>query len=165
MLAAHALVASFLGGATIRVAGLDVLGSIALATLVIGLVVSAILLAPWHLKFAVNARDLYDELDEQAAEEAEAGTLGWLAAAGFGYQALREENTPAVRRMSRLSGLLGVLVVAQTVAGLTALAVRWRHGSQATPARPDQAALDLDRHRGRSRRQRVGPAPAGSTSR
>ncbi len=82
MLAAHALVASFLGGATIRVAGLDVLGSIALATLVIGLVVSAILLAPWHLKFAVNARDLYDELDEQAAEEAEADTLGWLAAAG-----------------------------------------------------------------------------------
>ena len=41
---------------------------------------------------------------------------------GPGYQALREENMPAVRRMSRLSGLLGVLVVAQTVAWLTALA-------------------------------------------
>jgi hypothetical protein len=123
LLAAHALVASFLGGATIRVAGLDVLGSIALATLVIGLVVSAILLAPWRLKFAVDARDLYDQLYEQAAAEAEAETLGWLAAAGFGYHALREENMPAVRHMSRLSGLLGVLVVAQTVAWLTALAV------------------------------------------
>jgi hypothetical protein len=123
LLAAHALVASFLGGATIRVAGLDVLGYIALATLVIGLVVSAVLLAPWHLKFAVNARDLYDQLYEQAAAEAVDETLGWLAAAGFGYQALREENMPAVRRMSQLSGLLGVVVVAQTVAWLTALAV------------------------------------------
>lgn len=123
LLAAHALVASFLGSAAIRVAGLDVLGSIALATLVIGLIIAAILLAPWRLKFAVNARDLYDELYEQAAAEAEAETLGWLAAAGFGYQALREENMPTVRRMSRLSGLLGVIVVAQTVAWLLALAV------------------------------------------
>lgn len=41
LLAAHALVASFLGGATIRVAGLDALGSIALATLVLGLGLSA----------------------------------------------------------------------------------------------------------------------------
>ena len=123
LLAAHALVASFLGSAAIRVAGLDVLGSIALATLVIGLIVAAILLAPWRLKFAVNARDLYDALYEQASAEAEAETLGWLAAAGFGYQALREENMPTVRRMSRLSGFLGVIVVAQTVAWLLALAV------------------------------------------
>jgi hypothetical protein len=70
----------------------------------------------------MRLRSLYDQLYEQAAAEAEDETLGWLAAAGFGYQALREENMPAVRRMSRLSGLLGVLVVAQTVAWLTALA-------------------------------------------
>jgi hypothetical protein len=123
LLAAHALVASFLGGATIKVTGLDALGSVALATLVGGLIVSAILLAPWRLKFAVNARDLYDQLYDQAAAEAADETLGWLAAAGFGYQALREENMPAVRRMSRLSGFLGFLVVAQTVAWLIALAV------------------------------------------
>ncbi len=43
LLAAHALVASFLGGATIRAKGLDALGSIALASLVLGLVVAAAL--------------------------------------------------------------------------------------------------------------------------
>lgn len=63
-----------------------------MAALVAGLVVAAILLAPWQLKFAVDARDLYSELYEQAAREAQAETLGWLAAAGYGYQALREEN-------------------------------------------------------------------------
>jgi hypothetical protein len=49
--------------------------------------------------------------------------LGWLAAAGFGYQALREENARTVKHMSWLSGALGVLMVAQAVAWLTALAV------------------------------------------
>lgn len=62
----------------------------------------------WQLKFAVDARDLYSELYKQAAEEAQADTLGWLAAAGYGYQALREENAAKVRTMSWLSGALGV---------------------------------------------------------
>ncbi len=60
---------------------------------------------------------------DQAAAEAESDTLGWLAAAGFGYQALREENGRTARHMSWLSGALGVLMVTQTVAWLTALAV------------------------------------------
>ncbi len=123
LLAAHALVASFLGGATIRAQGLDLLSSVALASLVLGLLSAAALLAPWKLKFAVDAHDLYRELFPQAAEEADAETLGWLAAAGFGYQALREENAHVVTRMSRLSGALGVLMVLQTLAWLTALAI------------------------------------------
>ena len=98
-------------------------GWVALAALVAGLVVSAILLAPWKLKFAVDARDLYTELYEQAAAEAEADTLGWLAAAGFGYQTLRAENARKVQRISWLSGLLGALMVAQTIAWIAALAI------------------------------------------
>jgi hypothetical protein len=101
LLAAHALVASFLGAATIRSQGLEPLGALALAALVVGLVVAAALLAPWQLRFAVDARDLYDELFEQASTEAEAETLGWLAAAGFGFQALREENARAHVRALR----------------------------------------------------------------
>jgi hypothetical protein len=58
LLAAHALVASFLGAATIRAQGLEPLGWIALAALVLGLCASAVLLAPWQLKFAVDAREL-----------------------------------------------------------------------------------------------------------
>ena len=123
LLAAHALVASFLGATTIRETGLGAWGWVALAALVLGLVAAAVLLAPWDLKFSVDAEQLYDELYEQAAREADAGTLGWLAAAGYGYQALREENAPRVTWMSRISGVLGVLMVVQTLAWLAGLAV------------------------------------------
>jgi hypothetical protein len=123
LLAAHALVASFLGATTVRAQGLHALGWVAVAALLLGLVAAAILLAPWRLKFAVDARELYDELYEQAAAEAQADTLGWLATAGYSYQALREENAPKVRGMSLLSGTLGVLMVLQTLAWLTALVV------------------------------------------
>lgn len=84
LLAAHALVASFLGATTIRAHGVEFWGVVALAALVAGIVVAAMLLAPWSLTFAVDARDLYRELYTQAAAEAEGDTLGWLAAAGYG---------------------------------------------------------------------------------
>lgn len=83
LLAAHALVASFLGATTIRETGLDAWAWVAVTALVLGLVAAAVLLAPWNLKFSVDARQLYDQLYEQAAAEADAGTLGWLAAAGW----------------------------------------------------------------------------------
>ncbi len=123
LLAAHALVASFLGAATVRAQGLEGLGVVAIGALVGGLVVAAALLAPWQLKFAVDARDLYDELYEQAADEAKDETLGWLAAAGYGYQDLREENATRVTRMSQLSGALSLLLIVQTLSWLAALAV------------------------------------------
>jgi hypothetical protein len=53
-LAAHALVASFLGATTIRETGLDPWRWVALAALVLGLVAEAVLLAPWELKFSVD---------------------------------------------------------------------------------------------------------------
>jgi hypothetical protein len=123
LLAAHALVASFLGATTVHARGLHVFSWLAIAALLIGLMVAAILLAPWRLKFAIDARELYDGLFEQASSEAEAGTLGWLARSGYSYQALRDENATKVRRMSWLSGLLGALMVLQTLAWLAALAV------------------------------------------
>jgi hypothetical protein len=123
LLAAHALVASFLGAATIRETGLDAWGWIAISLLVVGLVAAGVLLAPWRLNFAVDARELHAELYEQATAEADAGTLGWLAAAGYGYQALREKNAGRVSWMSRISGALGVLMILQTLAWLAGLAV------------------------------------------
>ena len=123
LLAAHALVASFLGATAVRATGFGWLAWIAVVALVLGLVVAAVLLAPWNLKFAVDARELYRSLYDQAAAEAEEGTLGWLVAAGYGYQSLREENAPRVRRMSGLSAALGVLIIVQTLAWLAALAV------------------------------------------
>lgn len=123
LLAANALVASFLGAVTIRARGLDVFVWIALVALVLGLCAAAVLLAPWDLKFAIDARDLLDQLYPQAEAEADSDRLGWLVEAGYGYQAIRDENTGKVRLMSWLSGALGVLMIVQTLAWLTALAV------------------------------------------
>ena len=123
LLAANAIVASFLGATTIRDQGLQFLGWVAVTALVLALVVAAILLAPWRLKFAVDARELYDQLYQRAAEEADAETLGWLATAGYLYHDLRAENAASVTRMSQLSAALGALMVVQTLAWLAALAV------------------------------------------
>jgi len=122
LLAAHALVASFLGAATIRAEGLRGWGWVALAALVLALVVAAVLLSPWRLRFAVDARNLYVQLYEQATTEASNGTLEWLANAGLGYQQLRGENEPRVRAMSALCALLSVLMVVQTLAWIAGLA-------------------------------------------
>lgn len=62
LLAANAIVASFLGATTIRDQGLQALSWVAVTSLVLALVVAAVLLAPWRLKFAVNAHELYDQL-------------------------------------------------------------------------------------------------------
>jgi hypothetical protein len=72
LLAAHALVASFLGATAVRSHGLDALGWVALGALVLGLAVAATLLAPWQLKFAADAHELYGGLLAQAAAEADA---------------------------------------------------------------------------------------------
>jgi hypothetical protein len=107
----------------VRAQGLQLLGWVAIAALVVGLAVAASILAPWRFKFAVDSRELYIELYERAAAEAEADTLGWLASAGYGYQELRERNASRVGLMSTLSGALGLLMVLQTLAWLAALAV------------------------------------------
>jgi hypothetical protein len=87
------------------------------------LLAAAILLAPWRLQFAVDARELYDELRDQAISEELAETSDWLAAAGFSYQALHTLNAPRVRGASWLLGALAGLMVAQTLVWLTALVV------------------------------------------
>jgi hypothetical protein len=82
LLAAHALVASFLGGTAVHAHGVRGFGWVAVVALLLGLVDAAVLLSPWKLKFAIDARELYKDLYEQAASEAESDTLTWLAAAG-----------------------------------------------------------------------------------
>jgi hypothetical protein len=122
LLAAHALVASFLGATTLTTMGLDALAWVALSALTLGLVLAAIVLAPWDLKFAMDAAHVYDRLVVPAVAEAENGTLGWLATVGVGYQLICNKNAPRVRRMSRLSGAQSVLLVIQTLSWLVNLA-------------------------------------------
>ena len=121
-MAAHALVASFLGATAIRAHGPDAWGWIALAALALGLIAAAALLAPWQISFAMDARALYDGLYVRAQNEAESKALGWLVEAAFSYQDVCTANAVKVRRMSVLSGALGVLMVVQAIAWLATLA-------------------------------------------
>jgi hypothetical protein len=121
LLAAHALVASFLGAATIGAHGLRGWDWVALAALAVALVVAAALLAPWRLEFAVDARILYEQLSRRVADEADVEASKHLVAAGIGYQRLRDLNAPRVRWMEALSAWLSVLIVIQTVAWIAGL--------------------------------------------
>jgi hypothetical protein len=121
LLAAHALVASFLGGASVRG---DAIGGgeiAALGSLFVALVLAAVLLAPWPMRFAVDARELYDELYLEAMADTEVGAMGWLATAGASYQALHDRNASKVRLMGNLSAVLAVLLVLETTCWLLAL--------------------------------------------
>jgi hypothetical protein len=121
LLAAHALVASFLGATTVKAKGLHGFSWAALVALVLGLVISAVLLSNWKLRFAVDAPDFYAELYDEAAVEAETDTLGWLVSAAYGYHNLRRANAGRVRIMSALLTVLGALMVLQTLFWLVAL--------------------------------------------
>ncbi len=121
LLAAHALVASFLGATTIRAHGLVPLVWVALAALALGLVIAALILSPWRLRFSLDARDLFDDL--QQAHPRNRPIEHGLASIGFVYQDLKEGNMSRVRRMSALSGTLAALMVLQTLAWIAILVV------------------------------------------
>jgi hypothetical protein len=121
LLAAHALVASFLGATTVKAKGLHGFSWAALAALLLGLILAAMLLSNWKLRFALDAPDLYLELYDEAAHEAENDTLGWLVSVAYGYHNLRRTNAKRVTIMGVLLTLLGVLMVLQTLFWLVAL--------------------------------------------
>jgi hypothetical protein len=121
LLAAHALVASFLGAAVLRERGLTAAGWIALATLIAGLAVAVRLLGGWRLRFSVDPRVLHEELRDLVALEPADGTLDWLLNAADIYGGLRERNIEAVGRMTYLLELLGTLTIAQAVAWIVGL--------------------------------------------
>jgi hypothetical protein len=113
--------ASFLGATTVKAKGLHGFSWAALVALVLGLVISAVLLSNWKLRFAIDAPDFYAELYDEAASEAETDTLGWLVSAAYGYHNLRRANASRVRIMGGLLTALGVLMVLQTLFWLIAL--------------------------------------------
>jgi hypothetical protein len=122
LLAAHALVASFFGAPTLSTDGLQAWSWLALVSLVVGLVVAAVLLAPWRLPFALDAHTLHERLYGESSPATTSESSVWLAAAGFAYQQVRDENVPRVRAMSVLSAVLSVVLVLQTLAWVVQLA-------------------------------------------
>jgi hypothetical protein len=83
LLAAHALVASFLGATTVKAKGLHGFSWWAVAALVLGLAVAAILLSPWKLRFAIDAPNLEIADDtwscSPSSETTSAAAFGTLA--------------------------------------------------------------------------------------
>lgn len=121
LLAAHALVASFLGATTIRTHGLVPLTWIALVALASGLMIAAIILSPWRLRFSLDVRNLYDSM--RRLDAARVDSADRTVAVGLAHQEVREENESRVRRMSALSGALAMLMVVQTLAWIAVLVV------------------------------------------
>jgi hypothetical protein len=120
LLAAHALVASFLGSEALHSAGFVIWSWLALAALFVGLTLAAVLLASWDLRFVIEPDEVFAALGADADAKADDG-LTWLSGLAFGYQRLRDSNKPVVDRMSRLASILAVLMVVQTVGWISAL--------------------------------------------
>jgi hypothetical protein len=121
LLAAHALVASFLGAGALRDAGMTALTWLALITLVAGLVIASVLLAPWRIRFSVDADEVYelptqDDLIWHADKASKR-----LVAAALLYQSIRDNNMPVVRWMTRLSLALAALVVIHALLWIAAV--------------------------------------------
>jgi hypothetical protein len=117
LLAAQALVASFLGGSVLRTDGFAGWSRPATISLVVGLVLAAAILAPWRMEFAVDAHELYDQLDDDELD----GDPARLVAAAFIYQEIRWANDSRERIMRDLSAALGVVTVVQTLFWMLAL--------------------------------------------
>ena len=124
LVAAQALVASFLGGAALDRGPLDVWGWAAVTMLAAGLALAAAILAPWRMTFVLDARQTYRRLAQSAEDEASGGTLGWLVTAALAHDRLRRRNDPTVRRMTVAAVALTVLTIVQTVLWIVAIGVR-----------------------------------------
>lgn len=124
LVAAQALVASFLGDAATGGGSLGPWGWAAIGSLTLGLLLATVILAPWKLDFSLDMHDLYADLRAVADREAGAGTLGWLTTVIHLYQERILSNKPAVLRLNRLSAALGVATTVQSLLWIVAIGVR-----------------------------------------
>lgn len=109
LVATQALVASFLGGAAADRGSFGVLGWSAIAMLVVGLGLAAVVLAPWRMRFALDSREIYEDLNEAARR----GDLDWLAAISFAHGYLCDKNYKSINYLSLLSILMSCVTVVQ----------------------------------------------------
>lgn len=123
LIAVQALVASFLGRAAIEEGPLGVAGWAALALLALGLALAGAILAPWRLTFALDAREVYLGLHEQAAAEAGVGTFRWLVQVARAHDRLHRTNRPVARLLAGCSAVLAVITIVQTLLWIAAIGV------------------------------------------
>jgi hypothetical protein len=124
LVAAQALVASFLGDAATDGGSLGHWGWAAVGALTLGLLLATAIVAPWKMQFSVDVREFYDDLRIVAATEPGADTLNWLSTVSLLHQEQHLRNFKVVRRLTRLSAALGVVTTVQTLLWIVAIGVR-----------------------------------------
>jgi hypothetical protein len=124
LVAAQALVASFLGDVATAGGSLDLWGWAAIGSLTIGLLLATLIVAPWKVEFSLDMLDLYPDLRAVAKEEADADSLGWLTTVSYLYQERVLLNHTITHRLGRLSAALGVVTTVQSLLWIVAIGVR-----------------------------------------
>jgi hypothetical protein len=124
LVAAQALVASFLGDAATVGGPLDPWGWAAVGALTLGLLLATIIVAPWEMAFSLDLREIYPDLRAVADEEAGTEALGWLTTVSYLHQERILRNQSVVIKLNRLSAALGVVTTVQTLLWIVAIGVR-----------------------------------------
>lgn len=122
LVAAHALVASFLGTPVLRDTGLTAPAWLALTALTAALTLSAVVLWPWDLRFSLPASRIHGRLERRAAHAPPENAGAWMLEAAWYHEQARTRNRPAEKLMARCSGGTALLLVVQTLAWLAQMA-------------------------------------------
>jgi hypothetical protein len=124
LVAAQALIASFLGAAATEGGALDPWGWAAVGSLMLGLLLATVIVAPWEMTFSVDLRDFSSDLRLVVDAEAGADTLDWLWTVSLLHQERHLHNRSLVRRLNGLSAALAVVTTVQSLLWIVAIGVR-----------------------------------------
>jgi hypothetical protein len=124
LVAAQALVASFLGDAATDGGALDPWGWAAVGSLTLGLLLATLIVAPWEMEFSLDVLDIYPDVRAVAEKEADPEGLGWLRVVSYLHQEQRLRNRTLVHRLNCLSAALGVVTTVQSLLWIVAIGVR-----------------------------------------
>lgn len=92
----------------------------ALVTLVAGLVTASALLAPWRIRFSIDADEVYDHA-RRLGSDLDDDSPSLLIGVALLHQSVRDNNMYVVRWMIRLSLVLAGLVVVHAILWIAAI--------------------------------------------
>jgi hypothetical protein len=124
LVAAQALIASFLGDAATDGGALDLWSWTAIGALLLGLLLATTIVAPWEAVFSVDLRDTYRNLREVAQTENDAETLNWLWVVSLLHHEQHLRNRKLAHRLTRLFAALAVVTTVQSLLWIVAIDVR-----------------------------------------